>query len=106
MHHTHAANCGPPSPPSNGYIMAYTSTQEGAKINITCFNEENHTVLVICSHDGSWQPNPTDNICNLDSGTIQYDIVLITLGACARVTVVVLCICLSVITVAAIHKLC
>ena len=66
-----AANCGPPSLPTNGYVDSHTGTEEGARVDVTCLSEsqqqENYTVLIICSQSGRWQPNPTD-ICNQDSG--------------------------------------
>ena len=87
-----AANCGPPSPPMNGYINPYTSTREGSQVDVTCFSEsqqkENYIVLLICSHDGSWQPNPTD-ICNHNSGTIQPYVLKLILVTSFSVAVVV-----------------
>ena len=63
---THAANCGPPSPPSNGYIMAYTSTLEGARINVTCFSESQQQHTAICNGKGQWEPD-SSGLCKKKS---------------------------------------
>ena len=55
---THTANCGPPSPPINGYILPYASTLEGALVTIACFSDfVNGNQTINCTHHGIWEPN-------------------------------------------------
>ena len=53
----HVANCGDPSPPSDGYIDPYTSTSEGARINIVHVCQDGRTSIegTVCSPDGQWK---------------------------------------------------
>ena len=56
--HNYTANCGPPSPPPNGFIFPYTSTLDGAVMNFTCqksaSNLEENFTAAICNKQGKW----------------------------------------------------
>ena len=54
---TLAANCGDPSPPSDGYLEPYTSTSEGARVNRVhvCQNGQVETEEIVCNSDGQWE---------------------------------------------------
>lgn len=56
------ANCGIPIPPQDGYLDAFTSTLEGAEINITCSSNILYQEKITCEYDRRWHPNSTD-IC-------------------------------------------
>ena len=67
------ANCGSPSQPTNGIIIPYSSTTEGARVIFVCrniyhntFREDNYTVST-CSKQGNWEPNP-GNFCAITAG--------------------------------------
>ena len=53
----HAANCGDPPQPSDGYLGPYTSTSLGARVNIThvCRNGLLATEEINCSLNGEWE---------------------------------------------------
>ena len=49
----------------SGYILPYTSTIEGTRLEVVCLTEINGlqrenitTVNVVCTHEGNWDPNP------------------------------------------------
>ena len=62
------ANCGPPSSPTNGYILPYLSTLEGATVTVICqdqglqavFEFEGNLTKSVCNHEGIWEPDPSD----------------------------------------------
>ena len=66
-------NCGPPSSPTNGYIIPHTSTFEGAIVTYVCWNihhgvgpqlqcrEVNMTA--VCTKQGYWESSTDDIIC-------------------------------------------
>ena len=57
LNNNNTANCGKPSPPSDGYIEPYTSTTEGARIYIVhmCQNGQLAFEIIICSSDEEWE---------------------------------------------------
>lgn len=69
-YYTALPNCGPPSPPVNGYIVPYTSTLEGVEVTFACQNTcQTHdglqspvkaVHLAVCNSHGNWEPNPAD----------------------------------------------
>ena len=52
-----AANCGDPSPPPDSYLEPYTSTTEGARVNIVhvCQNGQLAVEETVCSSVGEWE---------------------------------------------------
>ena len=68
--HTCAANCGPPSPPMNGYIIPYISTREGAEVNITCPSKSQQQYMTICNGEGRWEPD-SSGLCKNVSGRLS-----------------------------------
>ena len=75
------ASCGPPpSPPTNGHILPYLSTLEGAIVTYVCWNihqQENISLCTeinttaVCSKKGTWEPDSQD-MCSIFSGQL-YD---------------------------------
>ena len=69
---THAADCGPVSSPSSGYVSPYSSTLEGATVTFTfmCENIYGQTFSLdgttVCNSEGDWVPNQA-NICGKSS---------------------------------------
>ena len=69
------ANCNPPSPPPNGYIIPYLSSVEGATVTIICQDQDPQSVFegnltkLVCNHQGVWEPNPCD-FCQKTSGSL------------------------------------
>ena len=41
----HSANCGPPAPPIDGYILPYLSLVEGATVTVVCQDQDLQTVF-------------------------------------------------------------
>ena len=77
---TSTASCGSPSLPTNGYIIPYTSTLEGATVMYTCWNIyrsgyqsqcEEVNVTAVCNKQGYWEPS-TEDICGEPTG-YYYD---------------------------------
>ena len=68
----HTVNCGPPSLPSNGYIIPYADTFEGAEVTYLCWTAQQTqyqlavfkqtNVTTVCNAEGIWEPD-SDNIC-------------------------------------------
>jgi len=62
-----AVGCGHPSPPANGTIEPYSSTQVGAEVQYHC--DEGHTPrewrTSQCQENGSWAPDPALDNCAL-----------------------------------------
>ena len=59
------AICDVPTHPLNGYILPYTNTIEGTRLEVLCITEtdglqrENITIVtVVCTYEGNWYPNP------------------------------------------------
>ena len=57
------AICEDPSHPSSGYVLPYTNTSEGARLEVVCLTEINGLqreiiTTVVCTHEGNWDPNP------------------------------------------------
>ena len=56
----YVASCGLPSPPANGTIEPYNSTEVGAEVQYHC--DEGHTPrewrTSECQENGTWTPNP------------------------------------------------
>ena len=59
-------NCGPPSLPVNGYVVALTSTLEGAKVIYMVLCDRNKSLVskeaATCTKNGHWEPN-ISNTC-------------------------------------------
>ena len=64
------ANCGEPSPPSDGYLEPYTSTSEGATVSIVhvCQNGQLAIKEIVCSLEEQWEI-VNGSTCTSDSGT-------------------------------------
>ena len=54
------ADCGDPSLPMNGFVMAYNSTLEGSQIVFQCNPgfAPSQQMMSVCMADGIWTPNP------------------------------------------------
>ena len=65
------ADCGDPSPPLNGFVMAYDSTLEDSQIVFQCNPgfTPSRQMMSVCMADGIWTPSPTDLECR---GTWLY----------------------------------
>ena len=80
-HLTEIVICDPPPPPSNGYIMPYSSTVEEASVTYV-FQTYNkigrHSVCAdvnftaVCNKDGQWEPDP-DDTCFDSPGKVSID---------------------------------
>ena len=59
------AGCGPPSPPVNGSIEEYMSTEEGAEIQFHCDEDytPNEWTTSQCQ-DSMWSPDPQHLHCS------------------------------------------
>ena len=77
LDHT-AANCGAPSPPSDGYLEPYTSTSEGARVNRVhvCQNGQVETEEIVCNSDGQWEVSRS-SVCTTKPGIIIADNIII-----------------------------
>ena len=60
-----AADCGDPSLPVNGFVMAYDSTLEGSQIVFQCSLgfAPSLQMISVCDTDGSWTPDPAELVC-------------------------------------------
>ena len=65
------ADCGDPSPPLNGFVMAYDSTLEDSQIVFQCNPgfTPSRQMMSVCMADGIWTPNPAELECR---GTWLY----------------------------------
>ena len=71
--HAGVTTCGhPPSPPSNGYLMPYTSTVEGTIVTYVIQNShhigDEYVCIIfnrtaICNMEGNWELNYGNNFC-------------------------------------------
>ena len=69
-YHMRVANCGDPSPPSDGYIEPYTSTVEGAIVKVVHVRQDGHAVdEIVCSQGGHWEIVNSSG-CTFNPGTI------------------------------------
>ena len=59
------ADCGDPSLPVNGFVMAYDSTLEGSQIVFQCSPGfvPSQEMMSVCAADGSWIPDPAELEC-------------------------------------------
>ena len=59
------ADCGDPSLPMNGFVMAYNSTLEGSQIVFQCNPgfAPSQQMMSVCMADGIWTPNPAGLEC-------------------------------------------
>ena len=73
-------NCGPPSAPSHGHFLPYTSTLEGATVTYVCwtiYQEANISLsteintTAVCNKNGNWEPVSLD-MCSIFSGNCYY----------------------------------
>ena len=71
------AHCNPPSLPSDGQLLPYTSTLEGATVTYVCWNVHQRgrcddvNVTAVCNKQGYWEPN-TDDICAESTGEFLH----------------------------------
>ena len=58
-------DCGDPSPPLNGLVMAYDSTLEGSWIVFQCSPGfvPSQQMMSVCAANGSWTPDPAELVC-------------------------------------------
>ena len=70
--HMYTANCGPPSPPQNCFIILYTSTLEGAEVMFACRSTfhvwhlslcKEMNITAVCNKEGNWEPISDDIVC-------------------------------------------
>ena len=61
-------NCNIPPHPTNGFILPYTNTLEGANVTYICGGVP---VRATCTKMGKWEPNNTD-ICTRASKSGKY----------------------------------
>ena len=71
---SYIARCNPPSPPSIGQLLPYTSTLEGATVMYVCWNIHQrgrceYNVTAVCNNQGHWEPS-TEDICAESIGNI------------------------------------
>ena len=62
----HAADCGTPPPPVNGFLQPHTNTTVGSVVVLQCglgFVPEG-VVIAVCESDGQWTPNPGGITCS------------------------------------------
>ena len=52
----HAADCGAPPPPVNGFLQPHTNTTVGSVV-VLQYGPEG-VVMAVCESDGQWTPNP------------------------------------------------
>ena len=69
------AICEDPSHPLSGYVLPYTTTIEGTRLEVVCLTEINglqrETITtVVCTHQGDWDPNPK-YACRSSSATVS-----------------------------------
>ena len=59
------ADCGDPTLPMNGVVMAYDSTLEGSQIVFQCSPGfvPSQQMMSVCMADGNWTPNPAELEC-------------------------------------------
>ena len=59
------ADCGDPSPPMDGFVMAYDSTLEGSQIVFQCNpgRVPSQQIMSVCAANNSWTPDPADLVC-------------------------------------------
>ena len=59
------ADCGDPSLPVNGFVMAYDSTLEGSQIVFQCSPGfvPSQQMMSVCAANGSWTPDPAGLVC-------------------------------------------
>ena len=69
-----SANCGDPSPPSDGYLNPYTSTLEGSRVNVVhvCQDGQQSNEEIVCSPGGEWE-SVNDSKCSANSGISMSD---------------------------------
>ena len=74
------ADCGDPSPPINGFVMAYNSILEGSQIVFQCSPGfvPSQQMMSVCMADGIWTPNPAELLCRepgivMKQYTAQYN---------------------------------
>ena len=60
-------DCGDPSSPVNGFVMAYDSTLEGSQIVFQCSPGfvPSQQMMSVCATNGSWTPDPAELVCML-----------------------------------------
>ena len=73
----YVAHCDPPpSPPTNGHIIPYTNTFEGAMVTYVCWSVhqmENISLCTeinttaVCNKNGNWEPDSQD-MCSVFPG--------------------------------------
>ena len=65
------ADCGDPSLPMNGFVMAYDSTLEGSQIVLQCNPGfvPSQQMMSVCAANGNWNPDPAELVCR---GTQLY----------------------------------
>ena len=63
----HAADCRDPVSPSNGYVMHYEITTEGAIIHYGCNDSfvPEELQSAVCTPAGTWEPNPEALDCKI-----------------------------------------
>ena len=73
-----AANCGDPSPPTDGYLEPYTSTSEGARVNRVhvCQNGQVETEEIVCNSDGQWEVSRS-SACTIKPSIIITDNIIL-----------------------------
>ena len=62
----HAADCGAPPPPVNGFLQLHTNTTVGSVVVLQYglgFVPEG-VVIAVCESDGQWTPNPGGATCS------------------------------------------
>ena len=59
------ADCGDPSLPMNGFVMAYNSTLEGSQLVFQCSPgfAPSQQMMSVCMANGSWTPDPATLVC-------------------------------------------
>ena len=99
------ANCGDPSPPSNGYLEPYTSTTEGARVNIVHVHQNGQLAVeeIVCSSDGQWEVSACSGITNMDSKPTVKLLAGIS-GSLGSLLAVALLVCGILIVIIAIGK--
>ena len=65
-YHLHRpVSCGDPTPPSNGSIGDYESTEEGTEVNYQCDDGliPGGEMMTTCLANGTWSPDPAELEC-------------------------------------------